>query len=119
MCSAGASFVRFPFASRSAASLRRTAASVVSLAACLAITGEFRFAAVEGNAPSRQTKKAAKFFNTLYYSRVKSGDSSMISKLDWISTVGRKVAATLQYFVSESSIACATALGEIDLPVKI
>src|ERR1044071_3261428 len=119
MCSAGASLLRFPFASRSAASLRRTAASAVSLAACFAITDEFRFAAVDGKAPSRQIRKAAKFFNTLNYSRVKSGDSSMISKLDWISTVGRSVAATLQYFVSESSIACATALGEMDLPLKM
>src|SRR6185369_836519 len=33
MCSAGASFLRLPFASRSTASLRRTAASIVSLAA--------------------------------------------------------------------------------------
>jgi hypothetical protein len=43
----------------------------------------------------------------------------MISKLDWISTVGRNVAATLQYLFSESSIACATALAEIDLPVTM
>jgi len=119
MCSAGASFLSFPFISRSAVSLRRTAASVVSLAACFAIVDEFRVAAVEGNAPNRQIKKAAKFFNTLYYSRGKSGDSSMISKLVWISTVGLSVAATLQYFVSESSIACATAFGEIDLPVRM
>jgi len=42
----------------------------------------------------------------------------MISKLVWISTVGRNVAATLQYLVSESSIACATALADIDLPVS-
>ena len=34
MCSAGASFLRLPLVSRSAASLRRTAASIVSLAAC-------------------------------------------------------------------------------------
>ena len=119
MCSAGASFLMFPFASRSAASLRRTAARVVSLAACFAIGDVFRLAAVEGSAPSRQSKKAAKFFNTLNYSRVDSGDSSMISKLDRISTVGRSVAATLQYFVSESSIAWATAFAETDRPVMM
>jgi hypothetical protein len=33
---------------------------------------------------------------------------SMISKLETISAVGLNVAATLQYFCSESSIACAT-----------
>ena len=43
----------------------------------------------------------------------------MISKLDWISTVGRNVAATLQYFVSESSIASATAFAEMDRPVSM
>jgi len=43
----------------------------------------------------------------------------MISKLDWISTCGRSVAATLQYFVSESSIAEATALAEIARPVRM
>src|ERR1043166_9627132 len=40
MCSAGASFARVPLASRSAASLRRTAASIVSLAACPTATAE-------------------------------------------------------------------------------
>ena len=79
----------------------------------------FRLAAVEGSALSRQRRNAAKFFNTLNYSRADSDDSSMISKVVWISTDGRRVAATLQYFVSESSIACATAFGEIDLPVTM
>src|SRR4026209_2591810 len=100
MCSTGVSFFRLPFASRSAASLRRTEASVVSLAACLATDDLFPLEAVAGSAPRTQIRKAAKFFNTLNYSRVESNDSSMISKLDRISTVGRRVAATLQYFVS-------------------
>ena len=43
----------------------------------------------------------------------------MISNVVWISTCGLNVAATLQYFVSESSIACATAVGEMSVPVMI
>src|ERR1051326_1066818 len=84
--------------------------------------GEHRFA---GRLSNRHCGKGAakkhknhKQFSNGVYSRISIG-SSMISKLDWISTCGRSVAATLQYFVSESSIACATAFGEIDLPVRM
>jgi hypothetical protein len=43
----------------------------------------------------------------------------MISKLETISAVGLKVAATLQYFVSESSIAWATDRSETLRPVTM
>src|SRR5215208_3599328 len=120
MCSAGASFFSFPCASRSTASLRLTAASVVSLADCLAAKLLDRLAASDVTAHVRQIKTATRFFNTsLNHSRVSCGCSSMISKVDWISTPGRRVAATLQYLVSESSIACATALAEMDFPVRM
>src|SRR5689334_3678379 len=52
MCSAGASFLRVPSASRSAASLRRTAASIVSLAACCPNT--------TGEQPQRSTSIRSK-----------------------------------------------------------
>lgn len=44
---------------------------------------------------------------------------SMISKLETISAVGRSVAATLQYFSSESAIAWATDRSETLRPVTI
>src|SRR5687767_2978627 len=120
MCSTGVSFLSFPCAWRSRASLRRTAASVVSLADCLAVELVDRLDANDETAHARQIQMAPRFFNTsLSYSRVCCGCSSMISKVDWISTPGRSVAATLQYFVSESSIACATAFAEMDVPVRM
>ena len=51
------------------------------------------------------------------YTPLVSTYASMISKLETISAVGLNVAATLQYFVSESSIACATDFSEIFRPV--
>src|SRR5678816_2976291 len=109
MCSAGVSLEIAPFASRAEESLRRTDANVASLAACmsglLSLFAVVVSTAMTDAAAANRKKRVARVLCILQ----KHYDStSMISKLDWISTVGRSVAATLQYLFSESSIACAT-----------
>ena len=101
-------------------SLLRTDANVTSLADCFAgiLRASSDFAKIgDKHVSNRRTTgriDLAKIYSpTCYYF------ASMILKVDWISTVGRRVAATLQYFISDNSIACATAFGDRPVPVRM
>ena len=94
-----------PFVSRIEESLFRTEANAASLADCFA-TAPLETSAATADEDSEVINRKrparcvlAKIYSPTCYS------ASMILKVDWISTVGRSVAATLQYFVSDNSIA--------------
>src|SRR5215470_5414809 len=119
MCSAGVSLGNTPLVSRMDESLRRTDARVASLADCFPATvrASSDLAGTCNELTSRRT--TARFNLAKIYSPTCYCFASMILKVDWISTVGRRVAATLQYFISDNSIACATAFGDRPVPVRM
>jgi len=101
------------FSSRELRSLCLTVARVPSLADCaVVVTGKMKALAVSNNV------ETSTFENLTVYSPISdSVYASMISNVETISAVGLKVAATLQYFVSDSSMAWETAFSEIPRPV--